>query len=48
MQLRGRSGEGVEYGAPTEAAMETYDTILDEKSILVLSEDSELFKYLRK
>jgi len=28
--------------------LETYDKILDEKSILVLSEDSELFKYLRK
>jgi membrane protease subunit HflC len=28
--------------------LESYDRILDEKSILVLSEDSELFKYLRK
>jgi membrane protease subunit HflC len=28
--------------------LETYDRILDEKSILVLSEDSELFKYLRR
>ena len=28
--------------------LDTYDKILDEKSILVLSEDSELFKYLRK
>ncbi len=27
--------------------LEAYDEILDEKSILVLSEDSELFKYLR-
>lgn len=28
--------------------LEVYDKILDEKSILVLSEDSELFKYLRR
>lgn len=28
--------------------LESYDEILDEKSILVLSEDSELFKYLRE
>lgn len=28
--------------------LESYDKILDEKTILVLSEDSELFKYLRK